>query len=92
MSYTIKHRTWAPADNQPAEEITQFVEHEQILGPFDLISQGWSNGSRIVYAHRGDGCTEFSHRPMDERAGEPQRRARLWVMNEAGATVATYDL
>lgn len=103
--FTIKYRTFERAhqQNAAAGSPTYYDEHEQIHGPFALISKETDeNGYPVVHAHRSEnepGMT-FTHsriRDLEDQqvAGQPEPPAplsTLWVMNEQGATIAKYDL
>lgn len=89
---TIKYRTFRRAHLQPADGPVNYASHEQIHGPFDLVSQEIDDDNRVVvFAHRGEGNVMFGPIvPQDEPNSTP--RPIIWVMNESGATVARYDL
>lgn len=93
--FTIKYRTFTPSATQCADpgSPTYYDQNEQLHGPFDLVSQEMQDGLIVIYAHNGDdpGTTFGPFRPP-ETANEEPPRPTLWVMNEAGATVAKYDL
>lgn len=90
--FTVKYRTYRPSACQKDDAPTFYDECEQIHGPFDLVSQEFEDGYKVVYAHRGEGPgMAFGPIKTDEGVESPPR-PRLWVMNEAGATVATYEL
>lgn len=93
--FTIKYQTYNLASQQPVNGPANYDRCEQIHGPFGLVSQEMEGGYTVVYAHQGDapGMTFGPNRGRELLEGEtPPPRSTLWVMNEAGATVATYQL
>ncbi len=88
--FTIKYRTYNPSIEQPSEGPTCYDECEQVHGPFTLISKEQQGGHNVVYAHNGDD-PGMAFGPV-HADGTEKLRPRLWVMNDAGATVATYEL
>jgi hypothetical protein len=94
MFYT-KYRSYSLSDNQPPVDCIApkrfYDECEMIEGPFVQISKEMSQGYVVVHAHRSFDAPGMTFGPViAEEAGKP--RPILWVMNEAGATVAKYDL
>ncbi len=99
--FTIKYQTYNPSSAQQSlgkpglNDPINYDRCEQLHGPFSLVSQEMEDGYVVVYAHRGDdpGMTFGPERMADRVAGEPQPpRSTLYVMNENGATIATYHL
>jgi hypothetical protein len=93
--FTIKYRSYSLSQNQPPADCiapTAFYdEHELIDGPFAMVSKELEDGYTVVHAHRDHNALGMSFGPVKAgAAGQP--RPTLWVMNEAGATVAKYDL
>jgi hypothetical protein len=93
--FTIKYRTYSVSRIQPPADCiapTAFYdEHELIDGPFAMVSKEIDDGYVVVYAHREHNAPGMTFGPVKvDAAGQP--RPTLWVMNEAGATVAKYDL
>lgn len=88
--FTIKYRLFQPAAEQPQEGPTHYDQCEQIHGPFSLVSQEMDDGYTVIYAHRGDDPGMTFGPCKEYESGKP--RPILWVMNESGATVATYHL
>lgn len=92
--FTIKFRTYALAPIQCEGAPLCYDENEQLHGPFDFVSKERDeDGCSIVHCHRGTGpAISFKDTGLDEVAGAKRPRPTLWVMNEHGATVATYLL
>jgi hypothetical protein len=91
--FTIKYRSYSLSRTQNEDESAPrcYDEHELIDGPFATVSKEIEDGFVVVHAHRDHNSPGMTFGPI--RAGEAgQPRATLWVMNEAGATVAKYDL
>lgn len=91
--FTVKYQTYQMAAAQQTGSPIHYDRCEQIHGPFGLVSQEMKDGYTVVYAHRGDepGMT-FGPILDPDVAGHEMPRPTLWVMNESGATVATYRL
>lgn len=93
--FTIKYRTLELAPQQPSDGPSNYTFHEQIHGPFHMVSQEVdSDGHTVVHAHRDDCSPGMMFGPWApaETAGSPRPGPTLWVMNEQGATIAKYDL
>lgn len=89
--FTVKYRSYSMAPAQCTEGPTNYDENEQLHGPFTLISREQDlNGYAVIYAHNGDDPGMVFGPIQADEAGKP--RPILWVMNDAGATVAKYDL
>jgi hypothetical protein len=92
--FTIKYRTYSVSriQNGAPNSPTMYDENEQIHGPFELVSKEQDeNGFTVVHCHRAGDAPGMTFDPLrTDAAGQPQ--STLWVMNEAGATVAKYDL
>lgn len=89
--FTIKYRTLHPSDSQQTEGPTHYDSCEQLHGPFTFVSQERESGYPVVYAHNGD-APGMTFGPIKTAGSNESMRPTLWVMNEAGATVAKYDL
>ncbi len=97
--FTLKYRMHEVTNEQlPADcEAPKYASLpiEQIHGPFDEVSQSWQDRRMVVHANRHDGEPGMTFGPIITVADEPAfyvPRPTLWVMNESGATVATYHL
>jgi len=93
--FTIKYRTYRFAPQQPTLGEPCYCTHEQILGPFEFVSQEVDDKtSQFVvhaYAPGGSSTTLGPVQRPDEGQQNPPPPI-IWVMNETGATVARYDL
>lgn len=93
--FTVKYRRFQPCSQQPIDGPTFYDKVESIAGPFEHISQEYVDGLAVVYAHREGGAPGMTYGPVQADQGPPGTNAprpTLWVMNDSGATVATYDL
>lgn len=98
--FTIKYRCYnridpKPSHGDPLGQRPTYTENEQIHGPFAFVSfEVDDDGYVVVHAHRDNTAPGMTFGPclLPEVAGEVHPRPTLWVMNEAGATVAKYDL
>jgi hypothetical protein len=99
--FTIKYRYYTPAKTQPVDGPKFYDECESCHGPFEVVNQARDdNGYIEVHGIRGrsDGYLPMTFGPFhdpngeDVKPGQQHPRPTLWVMNEAGATVAKYDL
>lgn len=102
MSFTIKYRRYNPSAQQPGPDVVAprffYDAQETIDGPFAFVSQEMVDGYVVVYAHRSyDETPGMTYGPCKSGGDRgtiegDAPRPTLWVMNEAGATVAKYDL
>lgn len=94
--FTIKYLSYRPSATQSDQGPTNYDRCEQLHGPFALVSQEMDDGHVVVYAHRSEdapGMTFGPNKGPDETGGENRPpHSSLWVMNERGATVASYVL
>lgn len=92
--FTIKYRSYQPCAKQPeaGDGANKFYDEIDLIdGPFNIVSKEMDDGYTVVHAHRGPEMLGMTFGPVKaDEAGKP--RPKLWVMNEQGATVATYDL
>jgi hypothetical protein len=90
--FTIKYRFYNLAAQQPTEGPQFYDQCESCHGPFEVVSQERSDGYIVVHGidPAGQPMTFGPYNPPDQVASAP--RPIVWVMNEAGATVAKYDL
>lgn len=72
------------------------TECDRIDGPYESIATRYEDGYLTVYASRNYLQPGMTYGPVigpELPPGTPQGpRPTLWVMNEAGATIAKYDL
>lgn len=90
--FTIKYRLYQLSPEQPDRGPTQYDEIEQVFGGFGFVSKEMEDGWPVVNAHGAHGSPAMTFRTMNPENDRTMPRPKLWVMNEAGATVATYDL
>lgn len=96
--FTVKYRQWNPAPDTAQNAIPgSWVSTEQLWGPFEFVSaENRDNGLEIYGYYKGYHNGDERGLPMtfgpfiNQQEGQP--RPTLWVMNEAGATVAKYEL
>lgn len=97
MAYTIKERAFYIDHNNPPPAdcvgpINTFVPAENIVGPFANVSQRYEDGYLVVTGHyHGDDTPGVSFGPWSGLSNDCPRPT-VWVMNENGATVATYQM
>lgn len=91
--FTIKYRSYQLSKLQDSNG-PYFDEIEQLSGPYAHICKDIKNNAPIIYAHENlespATCT-FGPVVYDEDATHPPRPT-VFVMNERGATVASYRL
>lgn len=96
--FTIKYRTYNPAPPVDGMINSGWLQHEQIWGPFEFVTQeAADDGKSIIYGHYkaipGEtGGLPMTFGPIGDDWPQNQPRPMLWVMNEQGATIAKYDL
>jgi hypothetical protein len=98
--FTIKYRFFVLADQQPQEGPKHYDQCESCHGPFEVVSQERRRGFIVVHGidpagqpmtfgpHQIDSLEAAAAGDLESQAPRPT----VWVMNEAGATVAKYDL
>lgn len=95
--FTIKYRYYTLTQQPQGVEFICYDENESMHGPYDVISKGMENGYPTVQGIPEPGPNlpmtfgPFTP-PSDSPHPEKHPRPTVWVMNEAGATVAKYDL
>lgn len=95
--FTIKYRSYSLSRTQNEDESAPrcYDEHELIDGPFAMVSKELDDGYVVVHAHRDHNYPGMTFGPIksdNPTTDGPAPRPTVWVMNEAGATVAKYDL
>ena len=94
--FTVKYRSYCLSAKQPPADCTApsafYDEHELIDGPFAMVSKEMDDGWTVIHAHRDHNSPGMTFGPCKNDADAGWPRPTLWVMNEAGATVAKYDL
>lgn len=85
-----------PIPEFPVGRHVGMTECDRIDGPYESISTRYEDGYLTVYASRNYLQPGMTYGPVigpELPPGTPQGpRPTLWVMNEAGATIAKYDL
>jgi hypothetical protein len=95
MMFTIKYRFYALSPLQSPEG-PFYDQCESCHGPFETVSQE-RDANNCIVVHGIDPAGQpmtFGAVARDEQrvAGQPPPRPVVWVMNDAGATIAKYDL
>lgn len=95
MSFTIKHRFYQPVES-PADCTSGpgWQPVDTIMGPFSDVTASWQNDRQVVHGTYGNGDNPgvTYSAPGSDGGLYPSPSYKIWVMNEAGATVASYDL
>lgn len=106
MSFTIKHRFYQPVAIPPSPcdpfGSVGWTPIDTIMGPFEHVKAHFQDGAQVVVgSYAGENTPGYTFdqevstlRPTDSASliNDQPPRAQIWVMNDAGATVASYTL
>lgn len=95
MSFTIKQSMFAVRDPLPGHVLGSIEPIDTIAGPFSYVSVRLEDGCQVVTGHYASGEPGWTFGPFggpEPDCGLEIPRPTIWVMNEAGATVAKYTL